>query len=67
MLYFYEVTTELSGTHSQGRHRNFANLMIFHLMNYNISLTQRNAVSLFQKTHLVMLSDIFFLVSETDF
>lgn len=68
MLYFYEVTTNLSGTLSQGKHRNFARLMIFHIMNNSISLTQRNAVSLFQKTHLVILPmNLVILVSETDF
>lgn len=68
MLYFYEVTTNLSRTHSQGKHRNFAHLMIFRLMNHSIILTLRNAVSLFQKTHLIILSMIFiFLVSDSDF
>lgn len=68
MLYFYEVTTNLSRTLSQGKHRNFACLMIFHIMNNSISLTQRNAVSLSQKTHLVILPmNLVILVSETDF
>lgn len=59
MLYFYEVTTNLSRTHSQGKHRYFAHLMTFHLMNHSIILTQRNAVSLFQKIHLIILSVTF--------
>lgn len=59
MLYFYEVTTNLSRTHSQGKHRNFAHLMTFHLMNHSIILAQRKVVSLFWKTYVTILSVIF--------
>lgn len=59
MLCFYEVTTNLNRTHSQGKYRNFDHLMTFHLMNHSIILAQTKVVSLFWKTYVIILSVIF--------